>query len=58
MVTIAVPNQAPIEVRLDGGGSQMMCAIAMIENQGGQLQVTKMAEYFEQQRARDDGPAL
>jgi tellurite resistance protein TerA len=49
VVTIAVPNQAPIEVRLDGGGSQMMCAIAMIENQGGQLQVTKMTEYFEQQ---------
>jgi len=48
VVTIAVPNQAPIEVRLDGGGSQMMCAIAMIENQGGQLQVTKMVEYFEQ----------
>ena len=49
VVTIAVPNQTPIEVRLDGGGSQMMCAIAMIENQGGQLQVTKMVEYFEQQ---------
>ncbi|KQQ92441.1 TerD family protein [Massilia sp. Leaf139] len=49
VVTIAVPNQAPIEVRLDGGGNQMMCAIAMIENQGGQLQVTKMTEYFEQQ---------
>ncbi len=49
VVTIAVPNQAPIDVRLDGGGSQMMCAIALIENQGGQLQVTKMAEYFEQQ---------
>jgi tellurite resistance protein TerA len=49
VVTIAVPNQAPIEVRLDQGGNQMMCAIAMIENQGGQLQVTKMVEYFEQQ---------
>jgi tellurite resistance protein TerA len=49
VVTIAVPNQPPIEVRLDQGGSQMMCAIAMIENQGGQLQVTKMVEYFEQQ---------
>lgn len=49
VVTIAVPNQAPIEVRLDQGGSQMMCAIAMIENQGGQLSVTKMVEYFEQQ---------
>ena len=49
VVTLAVPDQAPIEVRLDGGGSQMMCAIALIENQGGRLQVTKMAEYFEQQ---------
>lgn len=49
VVTIVVPNQAPIEVRLDGGGSQMMCAIAMLENQGGRLQVTKMTEYFEQQ---------
>lgn len=49
VVTVAVPNQAPIEVRLDGGGHQMMCAIAMIENQGGRLQVTKMTDYFEQQ---------
>ncbi|WP_313705367.1 TerD family protein [Massilia sp.] len=49
VVTVAVPNQAPIEVRLDQGGRQMMCAIAMIENQGGRLQVTKMVEYFEQQ---------
>jgi len=49
VVTVSVPNQAPIEVRLDQGGNQMMCAIAMIENQGGRLQVTKMVEYFEQQ---------
>lgn len=49
VVRITVPNQAPIEVRLDGGGSQMMCAIAQIENQGGRMQVSKLAEYFEQQ---------
>jgi tellurite resistance protein TerA len=49
VVTIAMPEQAPIEVRLDQGGSQTMCAIAMIENQGGSLQVTKLAEYFSQQ---------
>ena len=48
MVTIAAPDQAPIEVRLDGGGNQMMCAIALIENRGGSLQVTKLAEYFQQ----------
>jgi len=49
LVTIAAPEQAPIEVRLDGGGNQMMCAIALIENRGGSLQVTKLAEYFQQQ---------
>ncbi|QOY94892.1 TerD family protein [Massilia sp. UMI-21] len=49
VVTIAAPGQAPIEVRLDGGGNQMMCAIALIENRNGSLQVTKLAEYFQQQ---------
>jgi len=48
VVTIAAPEQAPIEVRLDGGGNQRMCAIALIENRNGSLQVTKLAEYFEQ----------
>ena len=48
VVTIEVPNQAPVEVRLDHGGSEAMCAIAMIENQGGKLQVTKLVEYFSQ----------
>lgn len=49
VVTIRMPDQAPIEVRLDQGGNEMMCAIAMIENRGGNLQVTKLAEYFAQQ---------
>jgi tellurite resistance protein TerA len=49
VVTIAVPDQPRIEVRLDQGGNQSMCAIAMIENQGGKLQVTKLVEYFAQQ---------
>jgi tellurite resistance protein TerA len=49
VVTINAPGQAPIEVRLDQGGNQMMCAIAMIENVGGSLQVTKLADYFAQE---------
>jgi tellurite resistance protein TerA len=49
VVTIDMPGQAPIEVRLDQGGNQRMCAIAMIENVGGRLQVTKLAEYFAQE---------
>ncbi|ATQ78717.1 tellurium resistance protein [Massilia violaceinigra] len=48
VATINMPDQAPIEVRLDQGGNQMMCAIAMIENRGGSMQVTKLAEYFSQ----------
>ena len=49
VVTINMPDQAPIEVRLNQGGDQMMCAIAMIENRSGSLQVTKLEEYFSQQ---------
>ncbi len=49
VVTIKMPEQAPIEVKLDQGGNQMMCAIAMIENRSGSLQVTKLEEYFSQQ---------
>ena len=49
VVTIKMAEQAPIEVRLDQGGDQRMCAIAMIENVGGRLQVTKLAEYFAQE---------
>lgn len=49
VVTINMPDQPPIEVRLQEGGSQMMCAIAMIENRSGTLQFTKLEEYFSQQ---------
>lgn len=49
VVTIEMPDQAPVEVRLDQGGNQSLCAIAMIENRGGTLQVTKLADYFAQQ---------
>jgi tellurite resistance protein TerA len=47
VVTIEMPGQAPLEVRLDNGTDASMCAIAMIENNGGSLQVTKLVEYFE-----------
>lgn len=46
VVTVNVPEQPPIEVRLDQGASQRMCAIAMIENVGGKLQVTKLVDYI------------
>ena len=47
VVTIEVPGRAPVEVRLDNGTNASMCAIALIENHGGNLQITKLVEYFE-----------
>lgn len=47
IVTIEVPGRAPVEVKLDNGANASMCAIAMIENIGGNLQITKLAEYFQ-----------
>jgi tellurite resistance protein TerA len=46
IVTIDIPGQPAVEVQLDRGGNERMCAIAMLENQGGNLQVTKLVEYF------------
>jgi tellurite resistance protein TerA len=46
VVTIEVPGNAPVEVRLDHGGAGGMCAIASIENRNGELQVTKLVDYI------------
>jgi tellurite resistance protein TerA len=48
VVSIEVPGRAPVEVRLDNGTNASMCAIAMIENKGGNLEITKLVEYFQQ----------
>lgn len=48
VVSIEVPGRAPVEVRLDNGTDASTCAIAMIENIGGSLQITKLVEYFQQ----------
>ena len=48
VVTIEATGCAPVEVRLDNGTDASACAIAMIENIGGKLQITKLVEYFQQ----------
>lgn len=48
VVTIEVPGRSPVEVRLDNGTNASMCAIAMIENKSGNLEITKLVEYFQQ----------
>nr|WP_315255143.1 hypothetical protein [uncultured Duganella sp.] len=49
VVTVEVPGQPTVEVKLDGGGNQSMCGIAMLENIAGQLQVTKLIDYIPDQ---------
>lgn len=47
VVTITVPEHPVIEVRLDAHQSNLnMCAIAMLENNHGELKLTKLSEYF------------
>jgi tellurite resistance protein TerA len=53
VVTLRLPDQPTVEVRLDNGTTKGMCAIAMIENHNGQLQVTKLAEYVGDHRELD-----
>jgi tellurite resistance protein TerA len=53
VVTLRLPDQPTVEVRLDNGTAKGMCAIAMIENRDGQLQVTKLAEYVGDHRELD-----
>lgn len=45
-VTITVPGHPPVEVRLDNpAAGKNMCGIAMLENDAGQLRITKLEEY-------------
>jgi tellurite resistance protein TerA len=47
VATVKIPGQPDIEVRLDNpAGDEGMCAIALIENDGGKLKVTKEERYF------------
>ncbi|MFZ1389369.1 MAG: TerD family protein [Thiolinea sp.] len=47
VVTIYVPTEAPLEVRLtEGANSLGMCAIVLLENQNGALRVNREVRYF------------
>ena len=47
VVTLTVPGHPPIEVRLDNHvDGKNMCAIAMLENDRGELRISKLGEYF------------
>lgn len=47
VITIYVPDQAPVEVRLSEEGGQMgMCAIALLENINGSVRVNREVRFF------------
>lgn len=47
VVTVYVPDNAPIEVKLDEGASnKRTCAIVLLENNGGEISVRREVEYF------------
>ncbi len=54
VVTIQAPGQPTLEIRLDSHrNDQRMCALAILENQGGNIKVTKLVEYFLDHRYLD-----
>ncbi|MDR1462206.1 MAG: TerD family protein, partial [Azoarcus sp.] len=55
VVTVTVPGHPPVEVRLDNhDNSKNMCAVAMLENDRGELKLTKLAKYFASHPALDN----
>ncbi|WP_455233145.1 TerD family protein [Geopseudomonas aromaticivorans] len=54
VVTLYVPGQAPIEVRVsEEGGRLACCAIALLENVGGSVKVTREVRFFKDQEYID-----
>ena len=54
VVTVTVPGHPIIEVRLDAHQNNLnMCAIAMLENNNGELKLTKLSEYFKGHKELD-----
>jgi len=54
VVTVQTPNQPTLEIRIDSHrNDQRMCALAMLENHGDNIKVTKLVEYFLDHRFLD-----
>ena len=54
MITVAMPDQPPIEVRMtEGRNDRRVCGVVMIENDTGRLKATRVVEYFRDQQKLD-----
>ncbi|MDK2126933.1 TerD family protein [Parachitinimonas caeni] len=55
VVTLYAPGQPPIEVKLnEEGGALGMCAVALLENDGGAVKVSREVRFFEAHPQLDD----
>ncbi|EIC21614.1 TerD family protein [Thiorhodovibrio frisius] len=55
VIRLQTPDQPEIEVRLDSHrNDRPMCAIALLENQGGAVKITKLVEYFRGHKDMDE----
>ncbi len=55
VVTVTMPDQPPIEVRMtDGRNNMRLCGVVMLENVGGQLKATRIVDYFRDQKELDE----
>lgn len=57
-VIVSMPDQPPIEVRLDEGrNDKRLCGIVMLENDGGRLKATRLVNYVRDQQELDQAYA-
>lgn len=54
VVLVTMPDQPPIEVRMDEGrNDKRLCGIVMLENDGGRLKATRLINYVRDQQELD-----
>jgi tellurite resistance protein TerA len=54
VVTVTMPDQPPIEVRMtEGRNNVRLCGVVMLENVGGALKATRIVDYFRDQQELD-----
>jgi tellurite resistance protein TerA len=54
VVTVTMPDQPPIEVRMtDGRDNMRLCGVVMLENVEGSLKATRIVDYFRDQQQLD-----
>jgi len=54
VVTVTMPDQPPIEVRMTEGRDNMrLCGVVLLENENGRLKATRIVEYYRDQSELD-----